>query len=323
MDSQQGGYQGLLVIGDPHLESRVPGFRKDNYPRVVLDKVAWCLNYANEHGLLPVFLGDIFHLPRDNANWLLGELMVLFHRGVVGIYGNHDVRQNELTEDDSLDVLVKAGKYQLLDSEHVWSGEIGGRLVVVGGTSWGRMLPFRFDPNGFDDNSALVFWMAHHDVRVPGYEDQGHFDPREIPGVHAVVNGHIHRSLLDMQVGSTLWLTPGNISRRQRNVATRLHTPSALRIDIAPVGWSYRLVEVPYKPFDEVFYDTVLPDTAVDGYAGASGSAFVAGLAEMLARKTESAAGLLAFLEMNLQQFEEEVANEIWNLAKEVTNHAD
>lgn len=28
--------QGLLFIGDPHLEARVPGFRKDDYPQVVL-----------------------------------------------------------------------------------------------------------------------------------------------------------------------------------------------------------------------------------------------------------------------------------------------
>ena len=94
MDEKLDGLQGLLAIGDPHLECRVPGFRKDDYPRVVLDKVGWCLAYARDHKLLPILLGDIFHLPRDNANWLLGELMVLFHRGVLGIYGNHDVREN-------------------------------------------------------------------------------------------------------------------------------------------------------------------------------------------------------------------------------------
>ena len=29
---------GLLFIGDPHLASRVPGFRKDDYPRTILAK---------------------------------------------------------------------------------------------------------------------------------------------------------------------------------------------------------------------------------------------------------------------------------------------
>ena len=51
---------GILIIGDPHLSSRNPGFRKDNYSQVILDKVDFALQYAIEHELLPVFLGDIF-----------------------------------------------------------------------------------------------------------------------------------------------------------------------------------------------------------------------------------------------------------------------
>jgi len=194
---------------------------------------------------------------------------------------------------------------------------------VVGGTSWGKMLPSQYDQDRFQNCSPLVLWMVHHDVKVPGYEDQGHFNPREIPGVHLVINGHIHRRLLDFQTGSTLWLTPGNITRRQRNDAVKLHVPSALRIDIDTTGWCSRYVEVPHKPFDEVFYDAMLPDSAILGDATASNSAFVAGLAEMLARKTDTAAGLMAFLELNLGQFEDAVAIEIRKLAKEVTNHAN
>jgi hypothetical protein len=322
MSEPIGSYQGILTIGDPHLESRIPGFRKDDYPRVVLDKLAWCLGYAREHHLLPVLLGDFFHLPRDNANWLLGEIMVLFHRGVIGIYGNHDVRQNELTEDDSLDVLVKAGKYQLLDEKRPWQGEMNDQPVVIGGTSWGKTLPMRFDFDCNQGASPLVFWMAHHDVKVPGYEDQGRFDPREIPGVHVVVNGHIHRRLEDVQIGTTLWITPGNIARRTRSDATRRHVPSVLRIDIDTTGWSYQHVEVPHKPFKEVFHEAVMPDLAMSGDETVD-SAFVAGLAELLARKTEAAAGLMAFLELNLGQFEEAVAQEIMKLAKEVTSHVN
>jgi len=35
-------YAGLMFIGDPHLASRIPGFRKDDYPKVVLEKLDWC-----------------------------------------------------------------------------------------------------------------------------------------------------------------------------------------------------------------------------------------------------------------------------------------
>ena len=122
-------YTGLLMIGDPHVEGRVPGFRKDDYPRVILDKLKWCLDYATEERLLPVVLGDLFHLPRDNPNWLLSELLELLEREIIGVYGNHDVRTNEITIDDSLNVIVTAGRMRLLDPDHVCRKTIGGRPV--------------------------------------------------------------------------------------------------------------------------------------------------------------------------------------------------
>jgi hypothetical protein len=52
-------WTGLLCIGDPHLASRVPGFRKDDYPRAILGKLTWAFNYAREHNLLPVILEQL------------------------------------------------------------------------------------------------------------------------------------------------------------------------------------------------------------------------------------------------------------------------
>ena len=52
------GFRGLMFIGDPHLESRVPGFRCDDYPQVALKKMAWCLKFARQENLQPVLLGD-------------------------------------------------------------------------------------------------------------------------------------------------------------------------------------------------------------------------------------------------------------------------
>jgi hypothetical protein len=45
----------------------------------------------------------------------------------------------------------------------------------------------------------------------------------------------------------------------------------------------------------------------------------VKGLAELQARRTQSGAGLMTFLEQNLDQFDAAVANEVLVLAKEVT----
>ena len=84
-------YNGLFVIGDPHVEGRKPNFRCDEYPQVILDKLRWCLQYAAEQRLLPVFLGDMFEKPRDNPTWMVGQLVeMMIDSGAVGIYGNHD-----------------------------------------------------------------------------------------------------------------------------------------------------------------------------------------------------------------------------------------
>jgi hypothetical protein len=81
-------------------------------------------------------------------------------------------------------------------------------------------------------------------------------------------------------------------------------------------GFERQIVEVPHRPFDEIFHEAVLDETV-----GTSDSAFVVGLAELQARRSDSGAGLMAFLEKNVGQFEDEVATEIRGLAREVTEN--
>src|SRR5712691_2563880 len=132
--------RGLLFIGDPHLSSRSPGFRKDDYPNVVLDKLRWSLDYARQNDLLPVLLGDLFDYPRDNANWLLVRLLALFEN-TLAISGNHDCKENTLNENDTLSVLISGRSIRLIDERNRWTGRISDRPVMIGGTSWGQPLP--------------------------------------------------------------------------------------------------------------------------------------------------------------------------------------
>ncbi|MFO7781159.1 MAG: metallophosphoesterase, partial [Spirochaetia bacterium] len=178
----------------------------------------------------------------------------------------------------------------------------------------------------------LGIWLSHHDIIAPGYEEQGRLRPREIAGVDLVVNGHIHRELGEVEVGATRWVTPGNISRRSRSDAVRDHVPSVLRLDVRGAGdragpgaagrpgadYELTRVTVPHAPFDEVFHPLVAGEET-----DTSASAFVSGLAELQARRTQSGAGLMSFLEQNLNQFDEAVAAEIRSLAEEVTGYGD
>lgn len=308
-------YRGILLIGDPHLDGRVPGFRKDDYPEVILGKLKWSLDYAAEQKLLPAILGDLFDKPRDNPNWMIVRLLEMLQGEVLGLYGNHDVHYNpQLTPDDSLSLLVTAGRIQLLSPESPWRGTIGGRSVVIGGSSYRQPIPKTFQKAS---NEEYVIWLTHHDILIPGY-DEGHIRPCEISGIDLIINGHIHRRLEDVMSGATAWLTPGNISRRARSDASRLHVPSVLQLDVTPQEVRRTYVNVPHASFDEVFHEAI-----VEMPQEPTRSEFIAGLAELQARRTESGAGLMEFLHQNLKSFDPAVASEIQSLAEEVMQNVE
>jgi hypothetical protein len=309
-------YKGLLFIGDPHLASRVPGFRCDEYPRTVLKKLAWCLKYARENKLLPAILGDLFHWPRDNANWLLVELMALLDGEVLAIYGNHDCATNELSDDDTLQVIVRARRLRLVDADRPWRGWMGSRLVIVGGSSWGQRLPESFEiaEDFLIKDKPLVFWMAHHDIRFAGYESSGRIGPGEIPGVDMLVNGHIHMALPDAIAGTTAWINPGNIARVKFSDGTRERVPSVLRVDIDAKGVQRQIIEVPHERFAKVFHI----DAAKTAAAATERSLFVAGLNELRTLRTQGGGGLTSFLKKNIDRYPAAVQTEILELAKEV-----
>ncbi|MDB5323116.1 MAG: metallophosphoesterase [Phycisphaerales bacterium] len=314
---------GLLFIGDPHVASRPPGFRKDDYPQAILQKLQWSLDYARENRLRPVLLGDLFDFPRDNANWLIVRLLQMFDPATLAISGNHDCKENTLAENDTLSVLVAAGALRLLTQDNPWVGVINNRPVIIGGTCWGDFLPKSFPPPHSSfilHPSSLVFWATHHDLRFPGYEESARLDCREIPGIDVVINGHIHRDLGRVQSGKTLWINPGNIARIARSDASRDHVPSVLRIDITDSGIANPTrIPIPCQPFEDVFHGDVQPADA----ATTNESIFIRELALLESVRTASGAGLRQFLDANVQRFDPKVAAEIHKLAEEVLTHAD
>lgn len=315
---------GVLFVGDPHLASRVPGFRRDDYPRAILDKLRFALDYAREHRLLPVLLGDLFDFPRDNANWLLVELHALLDRPTLAIYGNHDCKENEPTDNDSVSILVASGLLRLLSAERPWVGSANGCTLVVGGTCWGQKLPEAFDRSAYaaaggDGRGAgtgrpcHVVWATHHDLPFPGYEESARRACGSVPGVDLIVNGHIHRYLGEVVADTTKWVNPGNITRVARSDASKAHRPGVLRVDVSPAGLTCTRVDVPHRPFDEVFHAEVH-----SAPVQVEQSLFIRELAKLQTLRTADGVGLREFLDLNLPQFDPAVAREINRLAEEV-----
>ena len=315
-------FVGVLFIGDPHVEARTPIFRKDNFAETILKKIQWCLEYARDEKLQPVFLGDLFEKPRGNPNWIVHRLIeILSPHRPIGIYGNHDCADVGLTENDTLSILIAAGCYRMVSQTSVYRAMMNDREVFIGGSSYREPIPeeFRLPPRkaqGLFDNDPLAIWIAHHDIGFPGY-DNNRLDPHQITNVELLINGHIHRRLESVQAGTTLWMTPGNIARRSRSEAAVQHAPSAMRVDVLPEDYQVSFVEIPHAPVEEVFQE-LLPGQ-VETEQGES--SFVTGLTELTSQKTQGGLGLLRFLNDNVQQLEDPVAEVVLALADEVLDN--
>ncbi len=338
-------FSGLLFIGDPHVEGRTPGFRRDNYPETVLAKLKWCIEYCEQQHLQPILLGDVFDKPRDNPNWLISRLLDIFKgRCIPTIFGNHDCANPHLDENDSLVLLSKAGAIRLLDEKNLCSFACEGRSVLVGGSPYRYPIPNVFslrpdnvqliieNPKGSMGlstlpslnavcNPGLVVWLTHHDLTFPNPNEAVVTHLNELVGIDYVINGHIHkRASANVVRGQTTWVNPGNIVRRSRSDSIRGHEPAVLRMDIASDGQWLHYIKVPHEEAERVFYD--LDSIATDD-TETSQSSFVTGLATLQSRKTQSGAGLMQFLNENVKQFDSEVAGEILRLAEMVLSDSN
>lgn len=309
-------YRGILFIGDPHITASPPGHRLDDYARTILAKLAFCLDIASEHRWLPVILGDLFHVPRNNPNHLLVDLIELFRPTKPWVLvGNHDKYEARFTRDVSLSVLHAAGVIELMDRPGAAASlKIGGKRILMGASPDWTPLPSQVERRDHD----FVLWVTHHDLCFPGYES-GRFGLKEIQGIDVVVNGHIHTPKSPHRAGQTVWYNPGSIVRITRSVHTQGIEPKVSLWTPENHEGGMELLAVPHQPFDEVF---PAMDETGDGLEGQplDESLFIRGLENLALRKTTEGIGLQAFLDVNLNP-DDSVDQIVWELYKDVMNH--
>jgi len=305
------GYSGILFIGDPHVAASPPGHRLDDYAATILGKLSFCMDVALERNCLPIILGDLFHLPRNNPNHLLVDLIELFRKTKPWVLvGNHDKHEARLTRDVSLSVIAAAGAIKLISvSGPVSSMTIQGRSVLLGASPDWTPIPKSYDKGDHD----FVIWITHHDLAFPGYES-GRVHLKEIPGVDLIVNGHIHTPKPPVRCGGTTWCNPGSIVR-----ITRGHHTKGIRPAISlwhPTVEILETIEVPHREFDEVF-PPISADDENETSEELDESLFIKGLENLSLRRTTEGVGLKAFLEANLK-IHDPVDDIIWELYNEV-----
>jgi len=306
---------GVLVIPDPHVAATPPGHRLEGYTDQVMDKLAFCLDFAAAHDLIPLFLGDLFHWPRENPNTLLVRLIDLFkpHKPYT-LVGNHDKYQARFTSDTSLAVLDAAGVVRLLAEPGPFLRiDTPTGQAILGASPDAAPIPLSFD----HAPGVETVWFTHHNISFPEFKDRFQHI-REIPGVNWLINGHIHRPQPSVTSGCTTWVNPGNITRlsftprsRDRIPAAAIWRPGCTELEKLPL---------PHLPFTQVFPDADFPPE--ENNIPQTESRFLLGLERLAMRRTAEGAGLKEFLKANLNPENPETSL-IWELYREVTHAND
>jgi hypothetical protein len=249
---------GFLFIGDPHLSSRRPGRRKDaEFGQTVLRKIEFAIDIANERRLIPVFLGDMFDRAVETDEMLKTRLIRILRKAwtlPITNTGNHDKANAVLSDGDSLAVLGETGLLKVaVHSGAVETFRIGGRLFGLGATPYGQDAPT--DARPFFGKVDTIIWLTHHDV---AFENPypGSMAPFAIAGCRLVVNGHMHLRKRPVQVGKTLWINPGNITRQAIDAIDHVPAVTALtaegKLETIPVPHEKAVFDLTGKLIDAI-----------------------------------------------------------------------
>lgn len=203
-------FAGILWIGDPHVFSRRPGRRKDDYLSSVLGKLEACAEQANQDGLQAVITGDLLHRNDDNELGMLSRLMrtlQMFKHAPFVIEGNHDKANARVGDADTLGLLALAGSVRLISEPgSFFRGRVGGHDVELFAAPYGALLPTKLE-----STAEFALLVSHHDLAIGGQTYPGCVPLHEIEGCVLWVNGHMHKTYPPVPMGQTMVWNPGNI----------------------------------------------------------------------------------------------------------------
>lgn len=200
---------GFLFIGDPHVCSKAPGRRKDDYLSSVLRKLEDAAEIANRLNLQAVITGDLLHVAYDNALKMLNRLAITlkkFERAPITLGGNHDKDQFKLSEEDTLLLLHNTGLVRVVDeASEIGLFQIDDEVVRL----W-ACPDYAEIPEALPAFEGKTIMVSHHNMAFERAYPTS-IPLSEIKNCAMVVNGHMHDTKKPQQTGGTLWCNPGNI----------------------------------------------------------------------------------------------------------------
>lgn len=265
-----------LLIGDCHLADRPPSVRTETYAQDILDKMAWCVDYANEHTDVMVLLGDVFHLksPSRNSHALVqatATVLEKFKGRVLIVPGNHDLSQDRLESLSSqpLGTLALSPNVSLIDGYDVDTGIYG--IPYLDDREKFIEAIAQADIYGFESGSKVTLIATHASIFPPGENPPyAHMNADQVAGYEGTIPiayGHIHDPHGFYQANGVWFCNNGAISRGSLHEETLKRSPKVTVFDSTnDYDCPFTSVDVPHKPAEEVFrLESVVSQKAAEG----------------------------------------------------------
>jgi len=198
----------FLVVGDPHLASKNPRSRKDQYSITVLDKLRQIgqIVKETEDMRFVLLLGDLFHL-KDQPHYYTSVVAQILRKMGVPVYtiiGNHDIYWDRIDSigKTPVSILMASGVLKWLDVIKIGN-------LFIRGYDYQRIVTL--NP---ESHSGTTMAVAHAFYRFEHSVD-GTIDEQSIEdaGYDYLLLGHDHMPYSPLQRGKTSILRPGSLTR--------------------------------------------------------------------------------------------------------------
>lgn len=245
-----------IIVGDIHFHYVSPSSRIDDYPRTVIRKMNYIIEYAIKHGYENILLtGDIFHStqqPIPYLNEVTSCLRIARDNGieVMSIIGNHDVPHGrvDLTERTPTGNLIESGCITWLKRKKIGN-------YTVYGVDYGQEID-----EAQEDNSICI---AHVFFNQMMDKDNLTSDVASRLGHSIYFLGHDHIPYDPVYLDRCAVYRPGSLTRGTSHTHQLNRKIYANTIDFTTgeVG----CIEVPHQPSDEVFTEEAIQKFSVYG----------------------------------------------------------
>ena len=240
----------IIFVGDLHLKGSSPISRVDDYPTVILNKLASLINTAKSFSCDKIMLlGDVFDSHITTLPYL-AKVINTFRKisdagiDVYTIVGNHDIKNNRMDSLDSsaLGILISTGYLKLAP-----------RNLTIDDTSFNC---FHY-PEELENNNESCYsvCVAHRYYEFGLSWDSLTSEDLKSLNYDAMILGHYHVPCDTLSIEDTLLYRPGSLSRSTSEPYNKLRTPRVLVFNCLNHKTVY--VDIPCERADKIFTNVV------------------------------------------------------------------